>query len=124
MSSVQFVESDLFDNIAEEQRFEVITANPPYIPSQDCETLMRDVRDHEPRLALDGGGDGYDIIRRLVPASFERLAGGGVLGIEVGDDQAEGAASIFEECGFADVRRHRDYRNVERVVTGVRDSTA
>ena len=116
--SVRFIESDLFDAIAADERFEVITANPPYIPTSDCETLMRDVRDHEPRLALDGGGDGFDIIRRLVPAALARLTPGGILAIEVGDDQAHGAARIFEAAGLEDVRLHRDYRAVDRVVSG------
>jgi release factor glutamine methyltransferase len=118
-TSVRFVESDLFESVADHERFEVITANPPYIPTSDCETLMRDVRDHEPRMALDGGGDGFDIIRRLVPEALKRLASGGILAIEVGDDQADGAVRIFEESGFADVRRHQDYRAVNRVVSGV-----
>lgn len=122
ITHVQFIESDLFRDIAARARFDVITANPPYVPTADCETLMRDVRDHEPRLALDGGTDGFEIIRRLVPEALARLAAGGVLALEVGDDQADGAVNLLEEAGLTDVRRHRDYRAVDRVVSGVASS--
>ncbi|MDB4933750.1 MAG: Protein-N(5)-glutamine methyltransferase PrmC [Labilithrix sp.] len=116
--NVAFVESDLFAAFAG-KRFDVITANPPYIASGDIASLMPDVRDHEPRLALDGGDDGLVIVRRIVHDAPSHLAPGGVLAIEIGAGEAPATVALFETGGFADVRVHRDIARIERVVSGV-----
>ena len=116
--NVAFVHGDLFAGIA--RRFDVITANPPYIPTAEVATLSPDIREHEPRLALDGGGDGLAVTRRLVAEAPARLAPGGALCVEVGAGQADAVAALFESAGFADVRRALDYARIERVVHGVR----
>lgn len=127
--NVTFIESDLFSALAPDEDpsrlpgapelFDVITANPPYIPSGDIAGLMADVRDFEPRLALDGGPDGLDLIRRIITESFGRLASGGVLAIEIESRQAESVQPLFEERGFVDVRVDRDYGKLDRVVSGL-----
>ena len=122
--NVAFVESDLFafapaTPLARE-RFDVITANPPYIATSELATLMPDVRDHEPRLALDGGADGLALVRRIVSEAPEHLEPGGLLAIEIGAGEAEATVALFEARGFADVRVHRDIARIERVVSGVR----
>jgi len=88
--NLRLVAGSLFAPIAE-QRFDLITANPPYIPSADIEGLDADVRDFEPRLALDGGPDGLHITRRLVSEAMAYLSPGGLLALEGGFDRG-GAA--------------------------------
>ena len=101
------------------RRFDVISANPPYIPSADLATLMPDVRDHEPRLALDGGADGLDLVRRIVTEAPDHLQPGGLLAIEIGADEAPATVALLTERGFTAVRADRDIARIERVVSGV-----
>lgn len=114
-----FVESDLFAAVAG-KRFELITANPPYIASQEIETLAEDVRSFEPRIALDGGADGLDLVRAIVSQAQGHLTPRGVLAMEVGYDQGQKVAALFTEAGFTDVSVERDIARIERVVSGVR----
>lgn len=114
------LEGDLFACLPESARFEVITANPPYIPSAEIESLDPDVRDFEPRLALDGGADGLAITRRLVDAAMRYLSPGGLLALEGGFDQAPAVAELLERAGFDQISRNRDLAGVERVVSGRR----
>jgi release factor glutamine methyltransferase len=112
-------QGDLFDVPSlRGRRFDLIVSNPPYIPTAEIPTLMADVRDHEPRLALDGGADGLDLVRRLVGAAPTYLVPGGVLALEIGAGQAPAVRAILEEVGFADVRAVQDAGRIERVVTG------
>ncbi|HEV2894690.1 MAG TPA: putative protein N(5)-glutamine methyltransferase [Actinomycetota bacterium] len=101
-------------------RVDVLCANVPYVPSGAIATLPRDVRDHEPRLALDGGPDGLDVLRRLAPRAGHWLAPGGGLLCEVGEDQAEAAAALLTEAGLAGVAVHRDLVGRDRIVEGMR----
>lgn len=119
LDRVRLVQSDLFEAFVG-QSFHVITANPPYIPLDEMKTLMADVRDHEPHLALEAGEDGLSVIRQLVPSAFSHLRAGGVLALEVGFDQAPAVSELLGEAGFSDVQSDVDYRRVERVVSGVR----
>jgi release factor glutamine methyltransferase len=109
---------DLFAPVGE-QRFELILANPPYVPSGEIATLDADVRDFEPRLALDGGADGLDLVRSIVAGARERLEPGGVLALEIGHDQGPRTRALFEQAGFSDVVVRRDYGARERVVSGL-----
>lgn len=117
---VDFVVSDLDAAVASDARFDLVTGNPPYIPSGDIAGLDADVRDHEPRLALDGGKDGLDVVRRILPRAFGRLRPGGVLALEIGHDQAPRVKDLFRSAGFADVAGERDYGGIERVVSGLK----
>ena len=123
--NVGFVRADLFDGVAAVMaragmppRFELITGNPPYIPTGEIATLMADVRDHEPHLALDGGPDGLDLVRRIVQDAPDWLTAGGALALEIGAGQAPAVAALFEARGFGDVRCERDLARIERVVHG------
>lgn len=93
-----------------------VLANPPYIPTADIAGLAPEIREHEPRLALDGGADGLDAYRALVPSC--RRARHGVL-FEVGDGQADAVAALLDAAGFTTSRR-KDLTGVERVVIGRR----
>lgn len=113
---------DLFAPLGEEERFELITANPPYIPHEEIATLDRDVKDFEPHLALDGGEDGLVLIRPIIERAPKLLTPGGLLALEVAWDQAERVAALFEAQGFSDIQKRRDYGGHERVVSGVFES--
>ena len=116
------LEGDLFAPLPAGARFELITANPPYIPSADIAGLDADVRDFEPRLALDGGADGLLVTRRLVAEATRYLSPGGLLALEGGFDQAPAVATLLAEHGFRDITRSRDLAGIERVVSGRRPS--
>ncbi|HTM43828.1 MAG TPA: peptide chain release factor N(5)-glutamine methyltransferase [Polyangiaceae bacterium] len=113
---VAFVHSDLFAALSD-QRFDVITCNPPYIGSAEISALPVDVRDFEPRLALDGGDDGLQLIRKIVPQARRHLNPGGLLAMEVGAGQAPAVSDLFAENGFAAIELQRDYGGHQRVVS-------
>ncbi len=115
----ELLEGDLFAPMGERRGFRVIAANPPYVPSGEIPGLAVEVREHDPRLALDGGPDGLAVIRRLVPEAARRLAPGGTLALEIGEGQGDAVRALMEEAGLADVRLVRDYARLERVVTGL-----
>jgi len=110
---------DLYAAVDAALRFDVITANPPYIARGEMATLMQDVRDFEPRLALEAGDDGLDVLRRVVAGAPAHLVAGGVLAVEVGAGQAPAVAELFRGAGFDSIELRRDYARIERVVSGV-----
>lgn len=109
-------QSDLFAEIPE--RFDVITANPPYIESAEIESLSVEVRDHEPRLALDGAADGLAFYRRLAAESGAHLKPGGRLYLEIGMSQGAAVASLLEAAAFSDIQIIRDLAGRDRIVKG------
>lgn len=117
---VEFREGDLFAPLRPGEVFDFIVSNPPYIDPAEIETLAKDVRDHEPRLALDGGPGGLAVYRRLVPEAVARLSPGGWLLVEIGSTQEEAVRGLFDAAGYADVRTARDHGNLPRVVMGRR----
>ena len=111
-----FVEGDLVR--LPDGPFELIVANPPYIPHGELAGLMPEVRDFEPRLALDGGSDGLDAYRALAHQAETRLAPGGWLLVEVGFDQAAVVQELFAGEGLTELFAARDLGGIERVVGG------
>jgi release factor glutamine methyltransferase len=101
-------------------RVDVLCANVPYVPSEAIATLPTDVRDHEPLLALDGGPDGLDVLRRLAPRAGHWLAPGGTMLCEIGEDQAEAAGELLTAAGLAEVAVHPDLAGRGRVLEGTR----
>ena len=99
-------------------RFDLIAANPPYVPSGLTQELLKDGR-NEPALALDGGFDGLDFIRILTNNTRTVLNGGGVILSEVGEYHAQAARRLFETAGFSDVRIHQDLAGQDRLIEGV-----
>ena len=98
--------------------FDVITCNPPYIPTEVIPTLEVSVRDYEPHLALDGGADGLDFYRSIAPLWKESLRIGGSLLFEVGIGQAQYVKELLEQAGYAEIRIHEDLAGISRVVEG------
>lgn len=114
--NMEFIQSNLFEHVA--GKFEIIVSNPPYIERDVLDTLMPEVKDHEPRMALDGGEDGLDFYREIVRGSREHLTGGGMLFFEIGYNQGEAVKNLMEQNGFAAVEIVKDYAGLDRVVYG------
>jgi release factor glutamine methyltransferase len=112
VGKIRFVESDLMEETSLPERWQMIVANLPYIPTGQIEGLMREVR-HEPRLALDGGADGLDLIRRLIAQSAGRTRW---LALELGDGQAEEAKTLCSRAGYALIRILADFTGRERIL--------
>lgn len=114
--NVRFIEGDLLtplDDVPTVQ-WECIVSNPPYIPNDT--RLAPDIERYEPALALRGGSDGLDVYRRLVPKATNRIAGGGILILEIGDNQVHAIESLISpRCDFAS-RCFRDLAGFERVL--------
>jgi release factor glutamine methyltransferase len=116
--NIDFRQSDLLASIVAEPRYDLITANAPYVPDAEVPTLAADIRNFEPAGALCGGPDGLSILRRLVKAAPAWLTPGGMLALEVGAGQAERVAKGLGAYGFSEVQLARDYGGIERVVSG------
>lgn len=99
--------------------YDIIVSNPPYIASGVISTLMPEVRDHEPVLALDGGADGLTYYRRILQETKELLAPGGKYYFEIGYDQGDAVKALLEDQGCGDVRIVKDYAGLDRVISGV-----
>ncbi len=111
-ADILFIQSDLFTRLR--GRFDVIVSNPPYIPSQEIDTLQREVKSFEPRLALDGGADGLDIYRRIAQDAFKYLNRNGYIVMEVGKGQAQDVAKMFKGSAYSVIMK--DFNDVERYV--------
>ena len=97
--------------------FDLVASNPPYIPSDDIDGLDPEVRDHDPRLALDGGPDGLQPYRDLAPEIARILRPEGVFAVEIGWDQGEAVKALFDAAGFTGVKVVKDLGDRDRVVT-------
>lgn len=114
----RFFQSDLLASV--DGVYDTITANLPYVPSHEIDLLQPEITKHEPRLALDGGRDGLDLVRRLVQQAPAHLKPGGMLALEIGDGQGRATALLLLESGFDEVDVHLDLAEKERVVSGRR----
>jgi release factor glutamine methyltransferase len=115
---VELRQGDLFEAVPEGERFAAITANPPYIGTDELATLAPDVRDHEPHAALDAGADALSFYRRIVRDAPRYLEPGASLLVEVGYTQAAAVRALFTDAGLAEVRSAKDLAGTERVVIG------
>jgi release factor glutamine methyltransferase len=116
MVEVELLHSDLLQRV--EGEFDIIVSNPPYIPTKDIESLMPEVRDHEPRMALDGSADGLLFYRKIAAGAKEHLTANGLIFFEIGYNQGEEVKQILEKEGFADVKVKKDLSGQDRIVTG------
>jgi release factor glutamine methyltransferase len=115
---VRFQVGNLFAPIEPGSTFDLIVSNPPYIPPSEIETLMPEVRDHEPRIALDGGTDGLAFYRRIAAEARGWLKPGGLLAVEIGATQGEAVRGLFEAAGLRAVRAVQDRAGRPRVACG------
>jgi len=118
---VEFVESDLFDQVASGRMFDFVASNPPYITTAEYQALPKGVRDFEPRLALEAGAHGTSVIERLIPQAAQRLRPGGALLLEISpmlQQRVEALVAADERLAFE--KTHRDLAGLARVVQAVR----
>lgn len=115
-SPAVFIQSDLFEKV--EGKFDMIVSNPPYICTEVIQTLMPEVREHEPLQALDGSADGLLFYRRIIEDSIRYLKKGGMLFFEIGYDQGEAVKNLMEQAGYLEVHVVKDYAGLDRVVSG------
>jgi release factor glutamine methyltransferase len=98
--------------------FDLVVSNPPYIATDVIAGLEPEVRDYEPRIALEGGADGLDAYRRLAPEILRVLKPGGRFAVEIGYDQKDAVEALFRQAGAAGVQTLRDLSDRDRVVAG------
>lgn len=111
-ADIKFVKSNMFTRIR--ARYDIIVSNPPYIPSKDIDGLQREVKDHEPRIALDGGEDGLDFYRIIAKELPKYLNRNGMLIMEVGNGEAEQIVKLFKNCSYSMI--FKDFNGVARYV--------
>ena len=112
----RLLKSDLFEGIPKEERFDILTSNPPYIPTEVIEGLEPEVRDHEPRMALDGDEDGLKFYRILAGEAGGFLNPGGAIYLEIGWDQGAKVEELLRQAGFQEIRTVKDLAGKDRVV--------
>ncbi|MDZ4658950.1 MAG: peptide chain release factor N(5)-glutamine methyltransferase [Bythopirellula sp.] len=118
---IVFVESDLFEAVPREAKFDLVLSNPPYVALAEMAELAPDVRDHEPYLALDGGANGTEVIERLIPQTEEKLKSGGWLLMEVGSGNAARVEQLVKaNPAFELAETIKDIANLPRVVQAKR----
>lgn len=115
-SNAEFLHSDLFEKV--KGTYDIIVSNPPYIASAVIPTLMEEVREHEPMLALDGGESGLDFYKKIVEQSVNYLNESGYLCFEIGYDQGKAVSGLMQKKGFADCKVIKDLAGLDRVVIG------
>ena len=117
VSNLKFLKSDVFQHVRE-KNYDLIVSNPPYIPVEEYNELMPEVKEYEPRMALTDGGDGYYFYKKISEESVNYLKNGGYLAFEVGYNQGETVSQLMEKNGFQIVGRVADYGGIERVIIG------
>ncbi|MFQ7580770.1 MAG: N5-glutamine methyltransferase family protein [Pilosibacter sp.] len=122
-TGVTFRRSDMFSSFRGTEQFDVIVSNPPYIPSAVIEELEPEVRDHEPRGALDGTADGLYFYRILAEECAKHLTPGGHVYFEIGYDQGMAVKELLDNHGFKDTRVIQDLTGKDRVVCGTWQTT-
>jgi release factor glutamine methyltransferase len=123
---VEFLCGDLFEPLdgfvskkTTDRLFDMIVSNPPYIETAVIPTLMPEVKDHEPILALDGSGDGLYFYRKIVDKSVGYMRKGGYLFFEIGYNQGDAVSRLMCDAGFSQVKVIKDYAGLDRVVMGI-----
>ena len=116
-ADVTFYHGDLFEAV--EGRYDIIVSNPPYIKSEVVDTLMPEVREYEPRLALDGRTDGLYFYRRICKEAKEYLIPRGRLMFEIGHDQGNEVAALLQAEGYSEIEVRKDYAGLDRMVFAV-----
>ncbi len=101
-------------------RFDVVASNPPYVPAAEWDGLSPVITKHEDPGALLAGADGLDLVRRIIPGAYARLRDGGMLALELGEDQFHRTATIMDACGFENIQATKDLAGIDRIISGLR----
>lgn len=113
----EFYCGDLFDAVPAGERFDILVSNPPYIPSAVIETLMPEVKEHEPMSALDGEEDGLAFYRRIIMEANKFLTEQGQIFFEIGCEQGNDVSALLAQNGFHNIRVLKDLAGLDRVVS-------
>ena len=116
-AEAEFYCGDLFDAVPVGVRFDILVSNPPYIPSAVIETLMPEVKEHEPMSALDGEEDGLAFYRRIVMGANKFLAEKGQIFFEIGFEQGADVSALLKQNGFENIKVIKDLAGLDRVVS-------
>lgn len=116
---VTWICSNLFEQLDCGEKFDMIVSNPPYIKTSVIDTLMPEVREYEPRSALDGAEDGLSFYRKMIAQAETYLNNEGMLLVEIGYDQGEAVRALMEEAGYVEIEIVKDFAGLDRVVHGV-----
>ena len=111
-----FLKSDLYEKVT--GKFDLLVSNPPYIERKVIPTLMEEVREYDPYIALDGGEDGLDFYRRIIGGAQDYLKRGGQILMEIGSGQAKAVSELLRKAGFKEIDVCRDFAGLDRVVSG------
>ena len=111
-----FLKSDLYEKVT--GKFDLLVSNPPYIERKVIPTLMEEVREYDPYIALDGGEDGLDFYRRIIGGAQDYLKRGGQILMEIGSGQAKAVSELLYEAGFKEIDVCKDFAGLDRVVSG------
>lgn len=114
--NVSFIKGHLFEPVKQDRIFDFIISNPPYIRTGEIQNLQPEVKDWEPLNALDGGPDGLDFYREVIPASRKFLSNGGILMLELGAGCAPFVADMMKDAGYKDVEMLEDYAGIKRII--------
>lgn len=117
---VKVVKDDVLSPLFSYGEYDILVSNPPYIEKEVIETLEKQVKDYEPRLALDGGEDGLVFYRKIAKDYKKYLKNGGICAFEIGFNQGEAVKNILEENGFSEVEIIKDYNGNERIARGTK----
>ncbi len=112
---IDFLQGDLFSSV-KNRKFDIVVSNPPYIPTEEVENLDPNVKDFEPRLALDGGDDGLDIIRAIIVDAKDYLNPEGILIFEIGINQSEEVVKLLDKSNYSNIEIRKDYASIPRIV--------
>lgn len=110
-----FLESDLYEKVT--GKFDLLVSNPPYIEREVIPTLMKEVREYDPYIALDGGEDGLDFYRRIIGEAQNYLNRGGQIFLEIGSEQAQAVSELLRDAGFKEIDVCKDFAGLDRVVS-------
>jgi release factor glutamine methyltransferase len=119
ITNVTFLEGSLYRPVGGMPPFDLVISNPPYIATSEIDGLQREIREWEPRKALNGGSDGLDFYRKILQGAKRHLKNKGTVVLELGFGQAAGVARIAEKAGFKDLDIGKDLAGIERVLTAV-----
>ena len=116
ISSAEFIESDLFQNVS--GRFDILVSNPPYIKTSEIEGLMPEVSKYDPFIALDGHEDGVYFYKKILEGAGGFLNRGSLIAFEIGNDEGEAVSGLMKEAGLKNIEVIKDYGGNDRVVKG------
>jgi release factor glutamine methyltransferase len=117
LNQIEFVLSNIFESLTNDNKFDIIVSNPPYIRSEEIKNLQTEIKKYEPLSALDGGNDGLNFYRKITKESIKYLNTKGLLAYEIGFDQADDVRRMFLNS-FYNVEVIKDFQHLDRVVIG------